>query len=646
MLLRRGADAVRLDRLLCRCHSHVCQCLVDLLHALTVPGAARGKLARRSAAGDAADMAHPFAFSKVGRFHKAEGNTIFGWAFVSTIKGVPYFDLGDGTHSDHIPTDSIMPVSKSFMRDSAVGLHQHDGAPVAEVLYAYPVLDDIMIGNSMSSEKQGLIIGWDTDDPDLASRALKGEDTGFSIGGVVNAWDIVDGDGNVIESISLEKASRFGATLSTFGKLAGDVSKEQLRRVFRSWALKEISLVDFPMQEPALVGVVKGKYGARPTQTPRILKTRRAFDKSTSSLTSVDEGHQHVVDTSCCDASGTGRTSYESVSGDDYGHDHAFVRAPDGSVTIAMNEGHAHTVDVSPTTSAVGARVVSMARAGNLPTGKRAPSVNSQQEPTTMNGQQQPNGNEVESLKSAHAALKEQLTKAQRFGLLSDAHKAYHNALPELDRDAFAAKSTHDREVEIKAAQDRDPVRYTSKAGKVYRESQAELADMAKERDEAVAAREVEANKAADASFSKVAIEKMAHFSKKADLHAKMIKALAKGLEKADYEAALEVIAAADAVMAPSFEAEGSDGVEGDDPADAPNADGTATEPATVSTKSGGKGNAAALRKQLDDMAVKHASENKIDKTIAKARLLKSNPAARKLYDAIQVADKRERRTN
>jgi len=588
-------------------------------------------------------MTHPFRFGKVGRFHKAEGNTIFGWAFVSTIKGEPYFDLGDGVHSDHIPVDSILPVSKAFMRDSAKGLHQHSGDAVAEVLYAYPMLDDIMSGNGIASEKQGLIIGWDTDDPELAKRAIEGDDTGFSIGGYVDAWDIVDGDGNVIESVSLTKASRFGASLTSFGKLAGNVTKDQLRRVFRSWGLDEISLVDFPMQEPALVGVVKGRYGAKPTQAPRILKTRRVVSKS-AALTSIESGHQHTCDPQSCDASGIGRTSWDKSDGDEYGHDHAFVRNADGTITIAVTDGHSHTVDMSAhSSSGTGARVVQMhARAENLQRKSGGHSVGATEELITMNGQQQPNGNEIESLKAANKSLTEQLAKAQRFGLLTDAQKAYLKSLPESDHDGFLAKSNVDREREIKAAVDADPIRYTAKSGKVYRESQAELADMAKKLDESETEKAAATEKAADAGFAKTASEKMARFGKTAALHAKMLKAMSKGMTAEEFAEAVEMLDGVNTALEGNFEETGADNGGSVDVADG----GSGADPADAQPKIGKGGTLAQARAKLDKMAADYAAANKVRPEIAKARLLKNDKTAKGLYETIRTLQKQAQRAN
>ncbi len=570
-------------------------------------------------------MSRLLQFAKVGRFHKVSGNTAYGWAFVSTVKGLPYFDLGDGEHSDHIPADSIEPVASMFMQASRVGLDMHSGTQKAEVLYAYPMIDEIMRGNEIASDKQGLMIGWTSDDKELLAKVTSGERTGFSIGGIVDAWDIVDESGNVIESVT-STAKRFGPT--AIAKYAGEIGKQK-RRIFRSWKLAEISLVDFPMQEPALVGVVKSKGKLR------VLKTLARATSKAAVWSSVDSGHQHTIDPACCETDGSGRTSYETAEGESYGHDHAWLRDPStGEITIGMNEGHAHTVEASANPEApihgdaiVLAMRAAVAGVGNLPPVASAPTVK------TM-----PTANE----KDARDAQIETLTKSvetwKRIASLTDAQRAYHKRLDEVDAAAFLAKSSVERDGVMKMALDADPVRYTAKSGRVFRDSESELADMAKALDashELTAKRELERD---DAVFGKVATTKMAHLTGDAKLHVRMLKALRKGLvddkgvpdDKA-YDAALNVIAAADATNAEGFVPEGT------------NADGDATldDPATGVTKDEGKSNKARL--DLDKMAKELANKDSIPKEVAKARLLRNNAAAKELYAKAQTWDRKHR---
>lgn len=63
-------------------------------------------------------------------------------------------------------------------------------------------------------------------------------------------------------------------------------------------------------------------------------------------LTSVTNGHQHLIDT--CGWDGVQRTSGETScamsEGTDQGHEHPWVRMADGSITVGMADGHTHSV--------------------------------------------------------------------------------------------------------------------------------------------------------------------------------------------------------------------------------------------------------------------------------------------------------------
>jgi hypothetical protein len=243
-------------------------------------------------------------FEKLGTFHKVEGDTAYGWALVSSIEGVPYFDTGDGTHSDHIPEESLPEVAAEFMKAYGAGLDMHKGDRIADVLFAYPMTTDIMKGVEVSSNKTGLLIGWQPYDKSILEKISDGERIGFSIGGLVSEWDIVDADGKVIETVlaaGKQAGKPFGLQLTK----GYDGKGKMKRRVFRSWKLHEVSLVDRPMQEGALVGIVKSADGSVPYRKVRSIA--RAFSKG-ALLTSVVDGHQHVVDPACCDENGIGRT--------------------------------------------------------------------------------------------------------------------------------------------------------------------------------------------------------------------------------------------------------------------------------------------------------------------------------------------------
>lgn len=577
------------------------------------------------------------SFAKFGRFHKVVGNTAYGFAFVSTVNGEPYFDTGNGEFSDHIPVDSIESVSAEFMKASRVGLDMHEGAQVADVLYAMPMIDEILESNGVTSAKQGLLIGWTTPDTDLLAKVATGERTGFSIGGIVTAWDIVDVDGKVIESVR-NSEKRFGP--DAIAKAVGYDGKDGKlkRRVFRSWKLYEISTVDRPMQEPATIGIVKG----RAQVGYRVLKVLARVIRKDAILTSSEAGHQHTIDPSCCE-NGEGRTSYERMSDEDYGHDHAWVRNEDGTITVAENMGHGHTVDGSVTAPGPeGAEqpntaVVIAARAGgagNLRPGSAPRTVKHTQEPPTMDPKDVKISEQQKRIEFLEKVLK-----------LPDAHRLHYNKLAVSgavnDAVAFVEKSAGDRDRDIKDADAADPVVYTSKrTNKAYRASQQELADLAKDSD-AQADEVAKAREERDsARFSKLATESFGHLALKSkkgkdgyDDGVALAKAIYSIADEAQRDRILDTLKAADAIAAGNYEPQGVEtqaGAEGDDE----------EEPAAPTKKLGDNKAAAELTKMAEALATKEG----IHPLVAKKRLIETNPVAKRLASESLAFDAKKKR--
>jgi hypothetical protein len=81
-------------------------------------------------------------------------------------------------------------------------------------------------------------------------------------------------------------------------------------------------------------------------------------------LTSIANGHQHLIDMCGWDGvqRASGETSQAMAEGADKGHDHPWVRMPDGSITVGMSDGHAHTV-LEMDGSATGAAYPALPRA-------------------------------------------------------------------------------------------------------------------------------------------------------------------------------------------------------------------------------------------------------------------------------------------
>lgn len=475
-------------------------------------------------------------FSKSDSFFKVDGKIAYGWAIVSTIDGKPYFDL----HGDHIPDDAMTDAAEDFMKNFRVGKDQHDGDQCGHIVFAFPVTKANKPAVDIDSNKTGLLIGYQFNDAAMLEMIKSGQRTGFSIGGFLESADLVEkslvpSDILTIPEQALTKNVR-GALLE---KASGS------KRIFRSFKIREISIVDRPAQEPALIGLVKK---APPLST---MMAKQAV------LTEVTEGHQHLLDPCDLDSSGAGRTSYASKVGEDYGHDHAWV-VVDGKIKLSLNEGHTHEVDV-PADSLVmlmgGAAYTTIALSApqnpnngiltdKIPTDNVS---NNSKEPTQMDIKDQ----EI-------ASLKAQLAKSMKLVELTDAEKQHLNSLPDYARDSWLNKSAHDRSKDVEVV-------YTTHDGIQLRRSHGEVAiEMAKRADQAIKAQKEAADGSVAVDIAKRAPVLLKSYPGEDNAKALLLKAVEGIADSAAKTAALAMIAAGEAALSKGFQTHGTDAPKGD----------------------------------------------------------------------------------
>lgn len=104
---------------------------------------------------------------------------VFGWAMVSDVDGVPYYD----TQDDHIPQSVMLKASTEFMSDVRIGKEMHDGEQKGTIIFAWPMTDDIAKAMGIETKMTGLMIGFKPSDPSILAKYKNGDYTGFSIGG-------------------------------------------------------------------------------------------------------------------------------------------------------------------------------------------------------------------------------------------------------------------------------------------------------------------------------------------------------------------------------------------------------------------------------------------------------------------------------
>lgn len=91
-----------------------------------------------------------------------------------------YFDL----HGDNISETEMLKAAADFMTSERVGKVQHDGKQVGDILFAFPLTEDIAKALEITAPKYGLLIGYKPSDPAVMEAAEKGEFGGFSFGGL------------------------------------------------------------------------------------------------------------------------------------------------------------------------------------------------------------------------------------------------------------------------------------------------------------------------------------------------------------------------------------------------------------------------------------------------------------------------------
>lgn len=108
-----------------------------------------------------------------------EEQTVWGWAYVSTVNG----ELSKDHSGEFIRPDVLVKAATEFMMDVRVAKAMHQGNAVGEVVHSMPLTKDLGEALGVQSDYEGWIIAMKIHDPDVWSRVKSGELSAFSIGG-------------------------------------------------------------------------------------------------------------------------------------------------------------------------------------------------------------------------------------------------------------------------------------------------------------------------------------------------------------------------------------------------------------------------------------------------------------------------------
>jgi len=104
---------------------------------------------------------------------------VFGWAIVSKVNGVDYFDV----QGDNITEAAMLKAAADFMLNSRVLGDMHEKAEGGSVLFAFPLTTDVAKAFGITTKQTGLMIGVKPANAETLAKFVSGEYTGFSIGG-------------------------------------------------------------------------------------------------------------------------------------------------------------------------------------------------------------------------------------------------------------------------------------------------------------------------------------------------------------------------------------------------------------------------------------------------------------------------------
>lgn len=112
---------------------------------------------------------------------KADGEQrlVWGWAYVSTVKG----DISLDHSKEFIRPDEIVKAATNFMLDVRMAKAMHQGDSVGEVVHSLPVTKELSNALGIETDREGWIICMKIKDDATWERVKSGELSAFSIGG-------------------------------------------------------------------------------------------------------------------------------------------------------------------------------------------------------------------------------------------------------------------------------------------------------------------------------------------------------------------------------------------------------------------------------------------------------------------------------
>jgi hypothetical protein len=108
-----------------------------------------------------------------------EQQLVWGWAYVSTVKGVLSLD-----HSGEcIKPEELVKAATNFMLDVRVAKAMHQGSKVGEVVHSLPLTKELSEALGIQTDREGWVLCMKIHDLDTWELVKSGKLSAFSIGG-------------------------------------------------------------------------------------------------------------------------------------------------------------------------------------------------------------------------------------------------------------------------------------------------------------------------------------------------------------------------------------------------------------------------------------------------------------------------------
>jgi hypothetical protein len=104
---------------------------------------------------------------------------VWGWAYVSTVKGVTSVDHSEESVSPEV----LVKAATNFMLSVRTAKAMHQGGSVGEVVHSFPLTNELGKSLGVSSDREGWIICMKIHDEKVWQSVKSGELSAFSIGG-------------------------------------------------------------------------------------------------------------------------------------------------------------------------------------------------------------------------------------------------------------------------------------------------------------------------------------------------------------------------------------------------------------------------------------------------------------------------------